>query len=109
MEKLLIVGVSRGNEFSPNHIDNDAAIFNKVTENLRNMGFRVDVYTEKEFAGKNITADLVYNMARDHSTILRLKELESSGCLVVNSAFGIENCVRRPMTELLLRKLHTVH
>ena len=31
---ISIIGVSRGNEYSPNHVDNDAAIFNKVVEEL---------------------------------------------------------------------------
>ena len=29
MDVISIIGVSRGNEYSPNHVDNDAAIFNK--------------------------------------------------------------------------------
>ena len=37
------------------------------------------------------------------STIARLKSLEDEGALVVNSAYGIDNCVRRPMTELLIQ------
>ena len=38
MDVISIIGVSRGNEYSPNHVDNDAAIFNKVTEELRRGG-----------------------------------------------------------------------
>ena len=30
-----VIGVSRGNEFSPNHVGNDAAIFNAAAEQLR--------------------------------------------------------------------------
>ena len=49
MEDISIIGVSRGSEYSPNHVDNDAAIFNKVVEELRKLGCRVETYTEKEF------------------------------------------------------------
>ena len=38
MDVISIIGVSRGNEYSPNHVDNDAAIFYKVTEELRRGG-----------------------------------------------------------------------
>ena len=38
MDVISIIGVSRGNEYSPNHVDNDAAIFYKVTEELRRLG-----------------------------------------------------------------------
>ena len=41
MDVISIIGVSRGNEYSPNHVDNDAAIFNKVTEELRRLGHPV--------------------------------------------------------------------
>lgn len=32
--KIRVVGVSRGNEFSPNHIGNDAAIFQGAANEL---------------------------------------------------------------------------
>ena len=47
MDVISIIGVSRGNEYSPNHVDNDAAIFYKVTEELRRLGCEVKVYAEK--------------------------------------------------------------
>lgn len=102
MEGISIIGISRGSEYSPNHVDNDAAIFNNVVEELRNLGCKVDIYTEKEFVNKQTEGDVIFNMARDTATIRRLKELEDKGTLVVNSAYGIENCIRKPMTELLL-------
>lgn len=102
MGDFTIVGVSRGNEYSPNHIGNDAAIFKEVADALRKAGCRVDVYPESEFVERGITADVIFDMARDRATIARLKELEQQGSLVVNSAFGIDNCIRQPMTELLL-------
>lgn len=102
MEGISIIGISRGSEFSPNHVDNDAAIFHKVVEELENLGCQVTVYSEKEFVNKQIEGDIFFDMARDTSTIHHLKELEDKGALIINSAYGIENCVRKPMTERLL-------
>lgn len=102
MELLKITGVSRGSEFSPNHIGNDAAIFNKVVEELEKLGCEVRTYTEKEFVTADVEAAVVFDMARDRATIAKLKEMENKGALVINSAFGIDNCVRRPMTEKLI-------
>lgn len=102
MELLKITGVSRGSEFSPNHIGNDAAIFNKVVEELEKLGCEVRTYTEKEFVTADVEAAVVFDMARDRATIAKLKEMENKGVLVINSAFGIDNCVRRPMTEKLI-------
>ena len=41
---------------------------------------------------------------RDKVTIARLRSLEDEGALVINSAYGIDNCVRKPMTELLIKE-----
>ncbi len=102
-EALLIVGVSRGNKFSPNHVDNDAMIFNNVAEELRQRGYKVEVYPEKDFVEQGIKADFIFCMARDTETLNYLKTLEDEGAVVINSAYGIASCVRKPMTELLLQ------
>ena len=101
-EKIRVVGVSRGNEYSPNHVDNDAAILRLAAEALERMGCEVTIYPEKEFVAQNIEGEFIFDMARDRATIERLKKLEDGGALVVNSAYGIDNCVRQQMTELLV-------
>ena len=101
-EKIRILGVSRGNEYSPNHVGNDAAIFRGVAEALEKKGMEVTVYPEKEFVSEQLEADFIFDMARDRATIQRLKLLEDRGALVINSAYGIDNCVRKAMTELLI-------
>lgn len=102
MQEIKIIGISRGSEYSPNHVDNDAAIFYKVVEVLREWGCQVETYTEKEFVNRKIEGEIIFDMARDKAAIARLKELEDKGALVINSAYGIDNCVRKPMTERLV-------
>lgn len=58
-EKIRILGVSRGNEYSPNHVGNDAAIFNGVAEKLEEKGIEVTVCPEKEFVDKKLEADFI--------------------------------------------------
>ena len=87
-EKIRVVGVSRGNEYSPNHVDNDAAILRLAAEALERMGCEVTIYPEKEFVAQNIEGEFIFDMARDRATIERLKELEDGGALVVNSAYA---------------------
>ncbi len=103
MNKLHIIGVSRGNEYSPNNVNSDSEIFNNTVNGLIALGCEVEVYSEKEFVEKNIEGDIIFDMARDKATIKRLQELEDKGALVVNSGYGIMNCVRQPMTEILLK------
>ena len=73
---LRVVGVSRGNEYSPNHVGNDAAIFQAVAEELRKKGCEIEIYPEKEFVAQGVEADFIFDMARDRATIQRLKEME---------------------------------
>ena len=103
-ESFRIVGVSRGNEYSPNHVGNDAAIFQAVAKELEKKGCKVEIYPEKDFMAQEIDADFIFDMARDRATINRLKDMEKKGTIVVNSGFGIDNCVRKPMTELLMQE-----
>ncbi len=51
MNVISIIGVSRGNEYSPNHVDNDAAIFNKVVEELGQLGCEVEGLCGEGFRG----------------------------------------------------------
>lgn len=38
---MTIAGIRRGNQFSPNHIGNDAAIFSLTAEHLGKLGCKV--------------------------------------------------------------------
>lgn len=97
-----IAGVMRAGAYSPNNIDNDAAIFNAVVHRLRSHGFEVNVYTEEEFRRADIAEEVVLNMCREPESVRKLEQLEGEGKLVINSGFGIENCTRERMTRLLL-------
>jgi hypothetical protein len=99
---LRIAGIRRGNLYSPNHIGNDAAIFNLVTEYLRKKGVSITEYSEIEFQESNIEADCIYNMARDKKTWDKLQKLEDEGVKIINSGYGIDNCTRAKMTHLLV-------
>lgn len=101
MKSTRIIGISRGSQYSPNHIGNDAAIFNRVTEELRTMGHTVETYTEKEFTESGAESTVIYGMARDTATLERLRNLEDKGALIINSTYGIDNCIRKAMTMLL--------
>lgn len=102
---MTIIAISRGTKYSPNHIGNDAAIYNKVVEELRRTDHSVLPCTEEEFVQMSLpdVPVTVVTMARDVRTISRLLEWEAVGATVINSPQGVLNCVRRSMTELLLQ------
>lgn len=102
MSKIRIAGVKRNTKFSPNHIGNDGMIFNLTAECLRNMGYEVREYTESEFVLSEENEKYIFNMARDKSTLKRLKQYETDGAIIINPGTGIENCTRTTMTRLLM-------
>lgn len=102
MAEIKIAGVMRAGVYSPNHIGNDAAIFNAAAEHLRKRGCVVNIYNEEQFREQDITEQIVLNMCREQSSIAKLQSLEDEGRLVINSGYGIENCTRERMTRILL-------
>jgi NDP-sugar pyrophosphorylase family protein len=101
LKKLKVAGIRRDECFSPNHIENDAAIFDLTVRNLKEMNCEVTEYSESEFLKSDMNVDVIFNMARDTATILKLQDLERQGKKVINSGFGIENCTCEKMIYLL--------
>ncbi len=102
MSEIRIAGVMRAGAYSPNHIGNDAAIFNAAADELRKRGCIVDIYSEEKFIESGVEAPVILNMCREQASISKLQRLEQEGRIVVNSGFGIENCARERMTRLLI-------
>ncbi|MDR1781154.1 MAG: hypothetical protein LBR50_10590 [Tannerella sp.] len=102
MSRKVLAGIRRGNEFSPNHIGNDAAIFALTVKHLRSKGYTVNEYIETDLQTRMLDEDAVFSMARDIKSVRALKAIEDGGRMVVNSGYGVENCTREKMTRLLL-------
>lgn len=102
MAEIKIAGIMRAGAYSPNHIGNDAAIFNLTTEQLRKRGCEVKVYSEEQFIAGEVKEDIIVDMCREHCSMVLLQQLEDAGALVINSGYGIENCTRERMTRILL-------
>lgn len=102
MAEIKIAGVMRAGAFSPNHIGNDAFIFNSTAEQLRKRGCIVNVYSEEQFHKGIAGEDVIVNMCREPESIALLKQYEDKGKIVINSGYGIENCTRERMTRILI-------
>lgn len=102
MAEIKIAGVMRAGAYSPNHIGNDAAIFNITADQLRKRGCEVNIYSEEQLANGAVNERIIVNMCREQRSIKRLQQLEDDGCLVINSGYGIENCTRERMTRILV-------
>ncbi len=97
---MLFAGIRRDHQFSPNHIGNDRAVFELTASHLRQMGHQVNEYCENECLN-GIGEQYIFTMAREPQVAQMLQTMEESGARVVNSGYGIENCYRSNMTQLL--------
>jgi hypothetical protein len=102
MAEIKIAAIMRAGAYSPNHIGNDAAILNAVTEQLRKRGCEVNVYSEEQFNAGAVKENVIVNMCREQRSIELLQKLEDEGRIVINSGHGIENCTRERMTRILM-------
>ena len=102
MAEISIAGIMRAGAYSPNHIGNDAAIFNATADQLRKRGCVVNIYSEEQFNSGKVTEKIILNMCREQASIKRLQEEEDRGSIVINSGYGIENRTRERMTRILL-------
>ncbi len=101
MTDFPIAAILRSPAYSPNHIANDAAILNAVVVALRRRGRKVSVYTERELQQGAVSEPVIISMCREQASLALLREMEYAGRLVINSAYGIDNCRR----ELLGKRL----
>lgn len=102
MKQNKIAGIVRGNCYSPNHVGNDAAVFNETIRHLELAGYEVITYTEEDVLNREVLEPVIFTMARSKEVVEKLKEYENRGAVVVNSGYGISNCTREQMTRLLV-------
>lgn len=96
---MRILAVARGEEFSPNLVDNDAKILAEVVKNLRLSGHEVEVISESQLTGAE-HVDAVFQMCRSERAVAALHRMEERGVRIINSPQGVENCRREPLTRL---------
>lgn len=103
MKSLTFAAIQRYSIFSPNHVGNDSAIFNDVAAFLTEQGHKINFYSEQNFLTSSITEDYAFTMLRSKAATRKLQRLEKEqGVVALNSGFGIENCCREAMTNILI-------
>lgn len=79
----VIAGVKRAGAYSPNHIGNDAAIFEQTMQHLHSMGYVIHYYSEEEFQTTEIKEPIIVNMCREMTSIKKLQALEKEGKIII--------------------------
>ncbi len=98
LEGKSLCGVCRGSQFSPNCVDNDAAIMLAVKKQLETLGAQVTLRGEDQLA--SIPTGGYFSMARSHEALDVLQKADEAQTPGINKSQGVRNCVRTTMTEI---------
>lgn len=108
---MQVIGIKRAVKHSPNHINNDATIFQMVADQLQSAGLTLKSFHEHEFLKaeeRQINLEdtrLIFSMSRNPQVLSRLKCIEKQygrHIAMINSPEGIEHCFRANITRILL-------
>ncbi len=95
---MKILGISRGEKFSPNMTSSDAAIFQAVVNELQASGHEVDVINEETMVGYDYTPyTRIFTMQRDIFNTVQLETKTDVGTQskFINSINGILSCTNK--------------
>lgn len=108
---MQVIGIKRAVKHSPNHINNDATIFQMVADLLKERGAVLTTYHEHEFLKSEHKTDtfkdtrLIFSMSRNPEVLSRLQSIQKTygqQIAMLNSPDGIEHCFRSNITRILL-------
>lgn len=100
-KKLEFAAISRGQKYSPNHIGNDAQIFNNTVHQLLLKGHSVNVYHEDTISVESLQENIIFTMIRGDKALKILQQVEKQGKLIINSTEGVLNCYRENLAQIL--------
>ncbi len=95
-----MIGVFREEVFSPNRVEDDAAILRLTAEAVRRRGYDVELKLPHEISPSTQPAT-AFAMCEGMDSLSLLEAWESKGYTVVNSPAAVKNCYRHRMLKLL--------
>ncbi len=94
---MKILGISRGERFSPNMVSGDKAIFMSVADMLVKMGHTLTLIAEDQISSDGVDIseyDRVFSMIRDMRSFNKLVPITDSN-KIINSPLGVKACVSK--------------
>jgi hypothetical protein len=95
-----MIGIFREELFSPNRVEDDAAILQLTAEAVRRRGFDVELIRPHELS-RETEPRMAFAMCEGPASLRVLERWESNGYMVVNSPRSVQNCYRHRMLTLL--------
>lgn len=95
-----MLGIFREEIFSPNRVEDDAAILALTADALRLRGYRVQLRKPQEVT-MTLSPTMTFAMCEGIQPLKVLEKWSSLGCPVLNSPRAVQNCYRWRMLSLL--------
>ncbi len=95
-----MIGIFREEVFSPNRVEDDAAILELTAEAVRRQGYQVDLMQPHEVTPKT-PPRTTFTMCRGPSILNTLGKWEAMGHTIINSPRAVHNCYRYRTVHLL--------
>jgi hypothetical protein len=95
-----MIGILREEVFSPNRVEDDAAILRLTAEAVRRRGYDVEL-THPGDLSPGTEPRMAFAMCEGLESLKLLEKWESMGYAIVNSPRAVKNCYRHRMLELL--------
>jgi glutathione synthase/RimK-type ligase-like ATP-grasp enzyme len=98
---MTVLGVYRERLFSPGKVNEDAAIMDRVLEELRGQGISCRAVGPEDVEHIFVRPPWVLSMAQSERVLGILEAWERDGSCIVNSSQAIRNCYRKALLPLL--------
>ncbi len=95
-----MIGIFREEVFSPNRVEDDAAILRLTAEAVRRRGYDVQLTLPHDLS-PDTEPNMAFAMCEGLDSLSLLEKWESEGYTVVNSPTAVKNCYRHRMLKLL--------
>lgn len=95
-----MIGIFREELYSPNRVEDDAAILHLTADALRRQGHQVELKRPQELRPDS-APDVAFAMCEGPRSLRILRNWEARGYPVVNSPRAVENCHRYRMLPLI--------
>ena len=103
MRQVSITAIRRASRFSPNSVEQDAAIMGAVCRQLQMNGCIIHEYDEDEVNSLD-TSQVFLTMGRSTRLLDLLSVFERDEAIVINSTASIRLCCHRSKLEMTLRQ-----
>jgi glutathione synthase/RimK-type ligase-like ATP-grasp enzyme len=95
-----MIGIFREEVFSPNRVEDDAAILRLTAEAVRKRGYDVELMHPQDLSPET-QSRMAFAMCEGLDSLKLLEKWEADGYTVVNSPGAVKNCYRHRMHKLL--------